>query len=70
MRELQSVIYFTHTGACVFISHKKEDEEAAIHIGNYLMNTVGVGIYLDTKDCELKKAMGEDNGRKIVDSII
>ena len=54
---------------CVFISHKKEDELAAIEIGNYLLNTVGINIYLDIRDCTLKEAVGDANDKKIVDSI-
>ena len=36
-----------HKEKCVFISHKKEDEGAAIDIGRFLMEVVGVNIYLD-----------------------
>lgn len=54
---------------CVFISHKKEDEEAAIQIGQYLTDIAGVNIYLDTNDCELKEAVSTDNDQNIVDSI-
>ena len=54
---------------CVFISHKKEDEEAAIAIGAYLTDIVGVNIYLDTKDCILKEAVSADNDQLIVESI-
>lgn len=54
---------------CVFISHKKEDEEAAISIGAYLTDIVGVNIYLDTKDCILKEAVSIDNDKLIVESI-
>lgn len=54
---------------CVFISHKKEDEEAAIAIGAYLTDIVGVNIYLDTKDCILKEAVSADNDQLIVASI-
>ena len=54
---------------CVFISHKKEDETAAIAIGTYLTDIVGINIYLDTKDCILKEAVSQDNDQRIVDSI-
>lgn len=54
---------------CVFISHKKEDEEAAIAIGVLLTDIVGVNIYLDTKDCILKEAVSADNDQLIVESI-
>ena len=56
-------------GNCVFISHKKEDERAAKAIGDYLMKQVGVDIYLDLYDVELKEAVSVDNDRKIVESI-
>lgn len=54
---------------CVFISHKKEDENVAKKIGDFLMKEVGVNIYLDTQDCELKEAVSENNDKKIVKSI-
>ncbi len=54
---------------CVFISHKKEDEDAAVAIGAYLTDVVGVNIYLDTKDCVLEEAVSSRNDQLIVDSI-
>jgi len=54
---------------CVFISHKKEDEKAAIEIGKFLLEQVGVNIYLDIKDCILQEAVSNGNDKKIVDSI-
>ena len=42
---------------CIFISHKKEDEEAAIAIGDYLTKIANVNIYLDVKDCILQEAV-------------
>ena len=54
---------------CVFISHKKEDESAAIAIGNFLVEQVGVNIYLDLNDCELKEAVSAENDQKIVESV-
>ena len=56
-------------GNCIFISHKKEDESTAKAIGNYLMEQVGVDIYLDLYDIELKEAVSVDNDKKIVESI-
>lgn len=56
-------------GNCVFISHKKEDEEWAKAIGDYLMQKVGVDIYLDFYDIELKEAVNAENDRKIIESI-
>lgn len=61
---------FTRSGdCCVFISHKKEDEDVAIDIGSYLTDIVGVNIYLDTQDCILKEAVSAENDQKIVDTI-
>jgi hypothetical protein len=54
---------------CVFISHKKEDEKAAIEIGKYLTEVANVNIYLDIKDCELQEAVSSENDQKIVESI-
>ncbi len=54
---------------CVFISHKKEDEQAAIDIGKFLMEIVGVNIYLDILDEPLQTATQIENDRLIVDSI-
>ena len=54
---------------CVFISHKKEDQDAAIAIGSYLTDTVGVNIYLDIQDCVLEEAVSLENDQLIVESI-
>lgn len=54
---------------CVFISHKKEDENAAKYIGDYIMEHADVDIYLDLYDAELKEAVSVDNDKKIVESI-
>lgn len=54
---------------CVFISHKKEDEKAAIAIETYLTDIVVVDIYLDTKDCILREAVSTENDQKTVESI-
>ena len=62
----ERLVYSHGTTRCVFISHKKEDEEAAIAIGAYLTDIVGVNIYLDTKDCILKEAVSADNDQMIV----
>ena len=53
---------------CIFISHKKEDEEAAKAIGDYIMDH-GFDIYLDLYDCDLQEAVSIDNDRLIVKSI-
>lgn len=54
---------------CIFISHKKEDQDAAIAIGNYLTDTVNVNIYLDIQDCILEEAVSSENDQQIVESI-
>ena len=54
---------------CVFISHKKEDEDAALAIGNFLTEIVGVHIYLDIIDGALQKATQIENDVMIVNSI-
>ena len=38
--DLERTLFTQKHNPCVFISHKKEDEVAAIAIGNYLINTV------------------------------
>lgn len=58
-----------HKEKCVFISHKKEDEGAAIDIGRFLMEVVGVNIYLDVMDESLQTATQIDNDKWIVESI-
>ena len=54
---------------CIFISHKREDKKAAIDIGKYLTETVGVHIYLDILDEKLQKATQIENDKLIVESI-
>ena len=54
---------------CVFLSHKKEDQHIAIELGNFLMNQLGVDIYLDVFDSELSEAISTANDSKIVSSI-
>lgn len=56
-------------GYCVFLSHKKEDKKAAIAIGQYLTDVVGVNIYLDINDTELQEVTREANDKKIVERI-
>lgn len=41
---------------CVFISHKKEDQDIAIELGKYLTEQLDVDIYLDLFDSELREA--------------
>ncbi len=61
--------FSTSIAKCVFISHKKEDADAAESIGKYLTDVVGVNIYLDSKDLVLQEAVSTDNDKKIVESI-
>ena len=55
---------------CVFISHKNEDQHIAIELGEFLMKTMNVDIYLDIYDLELQEAVSVDNDAKIVESIV
>ena len=55
---------------CVFISHKKEDQDIAIELGKYLTEQLDVDIYLDLFDPELREAVSVENDSKIVASII
>lgn len=68
---VQRLIYENsqNKGCCVFLSHKKEDKKAAIAIGQYLTDVVGVNIYLDINDAELQEATREANDKKIVERI-
>lgn len=54
---------------CVFISHKKEDQHIAIELGEFLMKTMNLDIYLDIYDPELQEAVSVENDAKIVESI-
>ena len=40
---------------CVFISHKKEDQDIAIELGKYLTEQLDVDIYRDLFDSELRR---------------
>lgn len=67
--EISQLLHFNKKENCVFISYKKEDAQAAQAIGNFLINAVGIDIYLDTNDFELEEAVSEENDQKIVNSI-
>ena len=60
---------YKYSKVCVFISHKKEDQEAAEAIGNYLLTEVKVNIYLDTHDADLREAVSVENDNAIVQLI-
>lgn len=64
--DLLASVYFSRP--CIFISHKKEDSDTAIKIGDFIMNH-GIDIYLDLYDCVLQEAAGYDNDKSIVDSV-
>lgn len=54
---------------CVFLSHKKEDQEIAKELGEFLEKKLDVDIYLDIYDPVLQEAVSVDNDAKIVDSV-
>lgn len=54
---------------CVFISHKDIDTQAAIEIGNHIMEDLGLNIYLDVYDKSLQAADKEGDLEGIVASI-
>lgn len=54
---------------CIFISHKNEDVDAAVEIGNHIMNDFGYDIYLDLYDATLQAADEEGDIETIVKSI-
>ena len=66
---LMSNFYKPRDDNCVFISHQKADKEAALEIGKFLMDVVGVHIYLDVIDESLQKATRVENDELIVESV-
>lgn len=59
----------TKSKMCFFISHKNEDTDAAIELGNHIMNDFGYNIYLDVYDGALQEADENDDVDSIVKSI-
>lgn len=57
------------SGLCFFISHKNEDADAALEIGNHIMNDFGYNIYLDLFDETLQLADQNNDIETIVKSI-
>ena len=57
------------SGLCFFISHKNEDADAALEIGNHIMNDFGYNIYLDLFDEALQVADQNKDVETIVKSI-
>lgn len=51
---------------CIFISHKSEDKEKAIAIGQYILNHSNIDVYLDINDDGLQGAVKNSNDKKIV----
>lgn len=66
-----SLIYPYHSASkiCFFISHKNEDVDAAIELGNHIMNNFGYDIYLDIYDGTLQEADENNDVETIVKSI-
>lgn len=54
---------------CIFISHKSEDKEKAINIGNYIIQAYGIDIYLDIYDSGLQSATLNNDHKTIVNHI-
>ncbi len=55
--------------ACIFISHKSSDLDAAKKVGNYIMDYANIDIYLDCNDGGLQDAVKREDDRKIVECI-
>jgi len=53
---------------CVFISHQKKDTEDCRKIADYL-TSVGIDVYFDEYDNDLKIAVQSDNPKNVVDAI-
>jgi hypothetical protein len=53
---------------CVFLSHKSEDKEKCIEIGEFLTNS-GINIYLDANDTELQIAWANQDVEKMTNCI-
>ena len=68
-RKQNQALYCASKKNCVFISHKKEDLEAAKAIGEFLLNQINVDIYLDIYDITLQEAVSLEKKQKIVESI-
>lgn len=53
---------------CVFISHQQKDKTQAIKIADYLMG-VGIDVYIDEYDKDLKIHHQSNNAKAVTDSI-
>lgn len=54
------------TTSCIFISHKSEDKEKAIKIGDYIKAVAKIDIYLDINDDGLQGAISRGDDHSIV----
>lgn len=53
---------------CIFISHQKKDATICKKIADYLIS-IGLDVYFDEYDSDLKIAVQNDNPKKVVDAI-
>ena len=53
---------------CVFISHQQKDKEQAVQIADYLI-AVGISVYIDAYDQDLKIHHQANNAKAVTDSI-
>ncbi|TVY07344.1 toll/interleukin-1 receptor domain-containing protein [Paenibacillus cremeus] len=58
----------TGKSICIFLSHISVDKDAAIKIGDYIMNA-GYNVYLDIYDEELQRAVERNDAARITSSI-
>lgn len=57
------------TENCIFISHKAEDKDKAIEIGEYIRRHADIDIYLDIYDSRLQVATEREDHNSIVNHI-
>lgn len=53
---------------CVFISYQKDDKDDAIKVADYLMS-IGIDVYIDRYDAELKIHHQNNNPKAVTESI-
>lgn len=53
---------------CIFISYQKEDKDSAIKVADYLLS-IGIDVYLDRYDSELKIHHQNNNPRAVTNAI-
>ncbi len=54
------------TENCIFISHKADDKEKAVEIGDYIMKYANIDVYLDIYDEGLQGAVKNGNDKEVV----